>query len=182
MNKPGSPVISRFLMDFINTGHVNIYTEYLSLSELSRFCTTVRPFENRKMLSTLTQILYGVPQERVIVARTSTGDKVLTGSEFLNLVHFMTSEDIMFDAKNARFVMERTSKFCLPVSMLIKHIESVKLSDAIAKLCPDESQDYRDAVLANLSNCNQMFSQFRHPVCIIECDDDMVLCKFESLF
>lgn len=182
MDKPESPVISRFFMDFIDTGHVNIYTEYLNLTELSRFCTSVHPFDNHQMLSTLTQILYGVPQERVVVARTSTGDKVLTGDGFLNFVHSMTSEDIMFDAKNARFVMERTSKFCLPVSMLIKHIESAKLSNAIAKLCPDESQDYRDAVLANLSNCNRMFSQFRHPVCIIDCDDDMVSRKFEALF
>ena len=182
MDKPESPVISRFFMDFINTGHVNIYTEYLSLPELSKFCTTVRPLENRKMLSTLTQILYGVPQERVVVARTSTGDKVLIGDGFLNFVHSMTSENIMFDAKNARFVLERTSKFCLPVSMLIKYIESTKLSDAIAKLWPDESVEFRDAVLTNLSNCNRMFSQFRHPVCIIDCDDDMVLRKFEALF
>lgn len=130
----------------------------------------------------LTQILYGVPQERVIVARTSTGDKVLTGDGFLNLVHNMNSENIMFDSKNACFVLERTSKFCLPVSMLVNHIESTKLSDAIAKLCPDESVEFRDAVLTNLSNCNRMFSQFRHLVCIIDCDDDMVIQKFESLF
>ena len=169
-------------MNFIETGHVNIYTEYLNLTELSRFCTTVRPFENRKMLSTLTQILYGVPQERVVVVRTSTGDKVLTGDGFLNLVHFIDSEDIMFDAKNACFVLEHSSKFCLPVSMLVNHIEFTKLSDAIAKLCPDESVEFRDAVLVNLSNCNRMFSQFRHPVCIIDCDDDMVIQKFESLF
>lgn len=182
MDKPESPVISRFFMDFIETGHVNIYTEYLSLLELSRFCTTVCPFDNHQMFSTLTQILYSVPQERVVVARTSTGDKVLTGDRFLNLVHFIDSEDIMFDAKNACFVLERTSKFCLPVSMLVNHIESTKFSDAIAKLCPDESVEFRDAVLTNLSNCNRMFSQFRHPVCIIECDDDMVLRKFETLF
>ena len=176
-------VISRFLMDFIDIGHVNIHTEHLSLPELGKLCGKISPFDNHHMLSTLSQILYGIPQERVVVARTSDGDEVLTGSSFLNLVHYIliSSEDIMFDSKNASFVLERKNKYCLPVSMLVQPIESTKLSDAIAKLCPDESLEYRDALLMNLSNCNKMFSNFRHPVCFIDCDEN-ISEKFENLF
>ena len=165
-------------VDFISTGSADVYTEYLDIRQISELCSTLSEptatTDDDEIVSTLTQILYGIPQGRIVIMQTSSQSiRILAGHRFINTIHSFLSSNICYDSWNGRFLAQTSSKYCLPAKMLISPIESAKLRDAVAKLCPDKPDSIRDAIFTNLRNCNKVLSSFRHPVCFIDCDESL---------
>lgn len=170
-------------VDFISTGSADVYTEYLDIRKISELCSSLSEStataDDDEIVSTLTQILYGIPQDRIVmVIQTS---KILSGHKFINTIHSFLSSNICYDSWNGRFLAQTSSKYCLPAKMLISPIESTKFRDAVSKLCPNKPKSICDAIFTNLSNCNRILSEFRHPVCYIDCDESLSE-RFSSLF
>jgi hypothetical protein len=169
-------------VDFISTGSADVHTEYLDIRQISELCSSSESTVTADdIVSTLTQILYGISQDRTVVMQTSGQSRILAGHKFVNVIHSFLSSGICYDSWNGRFLDRTSSKYCLPAKMLISPIESAKLRDAVSRLCPDKPDSIRDAIFANLNNCNRVLSGFRHPVCYIDCDESLSV-MFSDLF
>ena len=172
-------------VDFISTGSADVHTEYLDIRQISEMCSSLSEptatVNDDEIVSTLTQILYGIPQGRIVIMQTYGQSKILAGHRFVNVIHSFLSSEICYDSWNGRFLAQTSSKYCLPAKMLISPIESAKLRNAVFKLCPDKPESICDAIFTNLRNCNKVLSSFRHPVCYIDCDESLSE-RFSSLF
>lgn len=167
---------------FRSAGSANVHTDYLDMQQISELCSTVDDSFVDYIIRTFTQIQYGLPQERVIVARTSVQSlTILAGKRFISAVCGFLKTNIYYDAWNGRLLEKASSKYCLPARMLISPIDSAKLRDAVNKLCPDKTDDIRDAIFQNLYSSNQTLSSFKCPVCFIDCDEQL-LSRFVDLF
>lgn len=152
------------------------------MQQISELCSTVDDLSVDYIIQTFTQIQYGLPQERVIVARTSTqSSTILAGKRFISAVCKFLKMNIYYDAWNGRLLEKASGKYCLPARMLIPLIDSAKLCDAVNKLCPDKPDEIRDAIFQNLCSFNQTLSSFKCPVCFIDCDEQL-LPRFVDLF
>ena len=167
---------------FLSAGSANVHTDYLDMQQISELCSTVDDSSVDYIIRMFTQIQYGMPQERVIVARTSAqSSTILAGKRFIGAVCGFLKTNIYYDAWNGRLLEKASGKYCLPARMLISAIKSTKLRDAVNKLCPDKSDEIRDAIFQNLYSFNQTLSSFKHPVCFIDCDEQL-LPRFVDLF
>lgn len=167
---------------FLRTCSANVHTDYLNIRQISELCSTVDDSSVDYIIRVFTQIQYGLPQDRVIVARTSEqSSTILAGKRFISAVCGFLKMNIYYDARNGRLLEKASSKYCLPARMLISPIESAKLYEAVNKLCPDKPGSIRDAIFQNLSNFNQMLSSFKCPVCFID-SDEQSLRRFVDLF
>ena len=169
-------------INFISTGNADVHIEYLDIRQISELGDESVTASTDYVIHTLTQIMYGISQERVIVIRTNNQARVLDGHKFISAIRMLTStSSIYFDSWNGRFLDRTSGKYCLPAQMLISPIESTKFREAVSKLCPDKPDSICDAIFNNLSNCNTALSLFRHPVCYIDSDEKLI-SLFSGLF
>ena len=167
---------------FRSAGSANVHTDYLNIQQISELCLSDDTISMDYIIRTFTQIQYGLTQERVIVARTSAqSSTILAGKRFISAVCRFLKTNIYYDAWNGRLLEKASGKYCLTARMLISPIESAKLYAAVNKLCPDKPDDIRDAIFQNLYSSNQTLSSFKHPVCFIDCDEQL-LSRFVDLF
>ena len=169
--------------NFIKTGDARVEYELLSIIELARLAgDDDNECSQDVLIKTLNKMLFGIPLYNTIVLEVAGClQKVIEGISVLRVMKMLLNTDAAFyDAANGFFV-NSPNKMSIKARKLINPIGDVSLNASITKFCPDESQEYVQAVVRNLNNCNTMLSSFRHPVCFIRCDEN-VAKRFEFLF
>lgn len=137
------------------------------------------------LLKFMKRILYGIDMGTIVTLkrRGERPSECLEGHETVRTLNaLMKNGGVYYDSKNGTFKKKFDSAFCLDVKMLFKKIEPEKLKVAVDKLCGDgESAEFKQIVVQNLRNCNEMLSGLKLKVCVIECDEKTER-KFREIF
>ena len=125
----------------------------------------------------LSRMLMGLPVAPIVVFESKGNESPLTldMKTDLNALTRDSLKSVYYNPRTNRFAQVKHNSLCLEAVRFIRDMKLENIKKAVDVVCPDYTQEIKNALISNISACNKALSTYEFPIWFVRPENDDIL-------